>query len=449
MKRDELLDNLTQDILTYVMHGTFPERYIASEIKPEGLDERFNDYERLIRLHFILRPDVVEFVELLPKHLRSVKTQTESYSNVTRGKITGRINWTSTFRERNSSNPRDPTVFVCEDRSENYDIDENLVLKKLISIIYRTLEDCEEYLRRDYDWVSERWRSNVDLIDSMKELVERNVHVKRIRDPDVYEPTERMVRRAEGSRSEIYRLAAGHIRTYERTIEGDETAIRELLEKTAITPDDDETLFELFVLFKFISTIERMKDDEFTLQTIESDSQEVAKISNDNEEIVLYHNNSARDRGLSFIPESVEKGREDLSRTEVIPREARETVKTYFRTGGIQQTTGRPDVIILEITSGADRKYLITEVKHSSRRETVYQGIKETLEYLAFLRQDDELVFDSETGYFGTGWNGLLVIQDIPEVETAALDEQRSIRILQAGEVEERLEEVLETVIGT
>ena len=46
-------------------------------------------------------------------------------------------------------------------------------------------------------------------------------------------------------------------------------------------------------------------------------------------------------------------------------------------------------------------------------------------------------------GYFGDGWNGLLVIQDLVE-ETASLEEQENeIKILQASEVETELKEVL------
>jgi hypothetical protein len=69
------------------------------------------------------------------------------------------------------------------------------------------------------------------------------------------------------------------------------------------------------------------------------------------------------------------------------------------------------------------------------------------LEYLAFLQQDEEFVYDDTavTGeYFGDGWNGLLVIQDLVN-ETASLDEQQNneIKILQASEVAGSLEAVL------
>ena len=58
----------------------------------------------------------------------------------------------------------------------------------------------------------------------------------------------------------------------------------------------------------------------------------------------------------------------------------------------------------------------------------------------------DDLVFDDQEP-FGNGWNGLLVIQDLEGEETAELAAQQSIRILQASEVETKLQRVLENVL--
>jgi hypothetical protein len=445
MNRQALVEQLSEDILTYVMHGSFPSEHLATEIKPDALDERFYDYEMLIKLHFVLDPGVISFVESLPSRLRNIKTQTKRVSNESRGGLDGRINWTETVKRRHTTNPSDKSLFVCENRSENYDIDENVVLKRLLAVIYSTIDECEEYLSRDYEWVTERWKKSDDLVRTMREIFERNVHVTRIREPETYEPTPRMIQRATQSRSEIYQDASRLLRQYHRTLAGDETAIRNLLHRTAITPDDDETLFELFVLFRYIEAMEELSDEQFRLRTIESGSQEVAKLVGEEVEIVVYHDNSARDRGISFLSDVPEKDAEDLSRTEFVERESRIVTDKYFVDRSFRTTTGRPDVIVLEVQSDSSTEYLITEVKYSTRPETIQQGIRETLEYLAFLRDGEDLVH-GEDGYFGSGWNGILVVQDMDR-ETASLDEQRSIRILQATELESRLTEILEQVL--
>jgi len=446
MKREQLVEGLSQDILAYVMHGSFPEQHVVEELEPEGIDGRFEDYESLVRLHFVLRPDVVEFVERLPRRLRSIETATENVSRTTRGQVDGRINWSKTVKQRYSRNPNDRSVFVCESRSENYDTDQNVVLKRLLALVHETLTNCAELFERGYDWVTERWQENLELVDQLRNIFERNVHITRIRDPEQYEPTDRMLQRAWSSRSALYREAAELLWSYRRSLAADEEAIAELLRETAITPDDEETLLELYVLFRYVSTIEALSDDRFRLRTIQSGSQEVARMENGDQELVLYHDNSGGDRGISFVPEEFERPREELSRAGVVQREAQSVAESYFQERELRLSTGRPDVIVLEVRRETERQYLVTEVKNSTSYDTVRSGIKETLEYLAFLRQDGELVFDDEQP-FGTGWNGILVIQDIEGEETAGLDEQQSLRILQASEVEGKLRRVLENVL--
>lgn len=448
MNREELLDQLTEDIFAYVMHGAVPERNVAQALKPQALDERFEEYELLLDLHFVMLPEVIEFVEQLPKRLRSIKTDTETVSQTNRGTVDGKINWGATIKQRYVENPSDSSLFVCDNRTEDYDSSENLVLKKALSVIYSTLREADEYLRRDYEWVRETW--DQQLANQLLRIVERNVHIHRIRELRPYEPTERMLNSAQHSREAIYRDAANLLQTRRQLLDGEPDQLRRLLDETAITPDDENTLFELFVLFRFVATIERLYDDRFEFKTISSDQQEVARLEGDGE-IVLYHDNSADDRELSFVSIADPDGRK-LTRTEKVQTVAQTVANNYFHDREFRNHTGRPDLIVLEIRpSGSSmREYLITEVKNSTNPDTIRRGVKETLEYLAFLRVNDNFVFGRETGddYFGNGWNGLLVVQDLAE-ETATLDEQADseIKILQASELEDELEQVVRQVI--
>ena len=79
------------------------------------------------------------------------------------------------------------------------------------------------------------------------------------------------------------------------------------------------------------------------------------------------------------------------------------------------------------ISEDSDHEYLIVEVKNSANEDTIRRGIKETLEYLAFLRLNEEYIFGRDTEeYFRSGWNGLLVVQDLKR-ETASLEFATSI----------------------
>lgn len=451
MNRTDLLDSLTEDIISYVMYGEFPEDELAAELKHEGLDERFEDYELLMDLHFILKPEVVNFVEKLPLKVRSIKTQTKNVSNRQRGTVEGRINWASTIKERYSGNPGDSSLFVTDNRTEHYDIDENIVLKKLLSVIYSTLQEVKEYLNEDYDWVNQRWKKNQDLVEEMERIFERDVHVKRIKEPENYEPTDRMLETAENSRQEVYRDAADLLDQRKRIFNGKEDALKQLLNETAITPDDEETLLELFVLFRFISKIENINSEDFSLNTIESGSQRIATMESQDKEIAVYHDSSAKkEMGIEFKfdPEDDVRDR-DYSRPEKVELKSREIIEDYFQQNTVN-TTGRPDVILVEIIDKEKdkRDYFITEVKNSTNEKTIRRGIKETLEYLAFLRTEDEFIYNDDV--FGGEKSGLLVVQDFEDDSgNLELEKQEGpVRIIEASKLEDNIRDLIEEKIS-
>jgi len=310
------------------MNGGFPKQELATSIKPEALDQRFEDYELLLDLHFILKPDVVEFVESSSPNACGTSAPKRKPSPA---RNAAALTDTSTGVNRQSPvlhQSKRPIVIRHRNRSEGYDIPENIVLKRLLSIIYTTLRDADEYLKGNYDWVTDRWQANTDLIDQVQRTVERNVHIRRIRDPGTYEPTERMLTTAANSRQEIYRDAATLLRARQELFDGDPDALRTLLSQTAITPDDQARLFELYVLFRFITTLEDLQDTQPVFQTIKSGRQEIAKIDGE-QEIVLYHDTSASDRGLSFRTEATPNNREP-TRAEQVQQTARDVASTYF-----------------------------------------------------------------------------------------------------------------------
>lgn len=193
------------------------------------------------------------------------------------------------------------------------------------------------------------------------------------------------------------------------------------------------------MLFKYISTLEDMESGELELKTIRTDKQEVARF-NGEKEIVLYHDNSARDRNLSFKYDLEEDGEDPYSRPEKVQKKTKEVMEKYFEEEKSEKT-GRPDVLVLEIRDGEEEDYLITEIKNSTNKKTIRQGVKETLEYLAFMKSGDSWKNKDENP-FGSGHNGVLVTQDREDKKTVAEQEEQEIKILQAGQLKDSEEEI-------
>lgn len=459
MNKEELIDELTGSIIGYIMKtGVFPQNKLTELIKPKELAERYNKFENLIDLHFILKEEIVEFVSDLPNNLRNIKTQTKNISRTKHGITEGRINWEKTIQKRYSENPKDSSLFVCDNRTEHYDIPENLVLKKLLSIIYHTLKTSEDLFDENPSWLTKRWETekSKETIDKMKMIFERNVHVNRIRQPEKYEPTERMIFTAKNSRSKIYRDAGEHLELRNEIQNKNEEELKKLLEDTALIPKDEETLFEMYVLFRFILELfEIYENKKVEFEEIRTGKEEIARYLGE-KEVVLYHNNSARDRNIKFKSEVESKSYNELSRTEKVQKRSHEIMNEYFTKKSFSNHTKRPDIIMLQVESeeGSEYKYLITEIKNSSEVNTIRRGVKETLEYLAFLKSgtgSGEFVYPGEDheSCFGGEWNGLLVIQDLDDTSTLDIESQEDIKILQASEVKEKLNRMIEEVIQT
>lgn len=455
MNDADIVEQLGQDILAYVMSGSRAETQIAQRIKPEELSDRFVDYQLLLDLHFILRPDVVDFVEKLDQRLRRIKTSTQVNRKTQRGGIEGRINWAETIKRRYSQNPKDRSIFVCDNKTVDYDIPENVVLVHLVSAINDCLQDSKKFLRNDYTWNEESWKDEEQLIDKLERIVERNVHIDRIRSPEYYEPTERMLISAESSRQPLYTDAAELVKKRREIQEGDEKEMERLLDNTAITPDDESILFELYVLFRFIEALENVRGETVALETIRPDQNEIARFEAD-PEMVLYHDQSAGDRGVSFELDESFDGQDNLSRSDRVQKAAKEFSDNYFDEG-VSNYTGRPDILVLEINDSRsnDYEYLITEVKDTTNKSTIKRGIRETLEYLAFLQvekpgdKNSEYIHSNTEGdLFGSTCKGLLVVRDL-ERETQEFEEQSSeMKVLQASSLEDSLEKVVKKALS-
>lgn len=162
-------------------------------------------------------------------------------------------------------------------------------------------------------------------------------------------------------------------------------------------------------------------------------------------------NTNIRSLKFKFDPEKdVDNDERPYSRPEQVELKSREVVKNYFKKDNSRQHTGRPDVILVEIIDkdSQDREFFITEVKNSTNEKTVKRGIKEALEYLAFLRDEDDFIYDREG--LGGEKSGLLVIQDFEDdQDTQDLKDQKGpIRVVEASKLENNIKEIISEKIN-
>lgn len=450
MKPEELIDEVAENLELYVLSGELDSDAIGGALAEAAFGERIVGFDDLLILHYLLESDTVAFAEELRPRVRELRTGTSTEENITHSEISSRIDWSKTIRERYSRDPDDRTLFVTQSRYEEYDLDENIVLRALLQRLDAGLETWEDELAK-YDW-GDRWGEQ--LLNRTRQTIEGNVNLNRIRDPKTGEPTAAMLETASRSRHALYREAAERYLRYEELLstDVDQELLTELLSNTLIIPTDSgqstdqqySTLFELYVLFSVIETLEEILGTDGKLAPIKRNRNAVGTFELDNgDRILVFYEQAAGSEDFSFLGSTTDLDAESVTRHEATRTRTREVVGDLFDTGS-QVKTKRPDVLVAHEHEGSidPQRSLVVEVKYQgsgrSGKETVERGVRELLEYLAYMRHDGDLVFGgpSADDWLGTE-NGLLVIDDDDRLNTSV--DNHPIRITQARSLTDSL----------
>ncbi|WP_135823672.1 hypothetical protein [Halorussus ruber] len=455
MKPEELIDAVAENLELYVLSGELNSDVIGGALAEAAFGERIAGFDDLLILHYLLEADTVAFAEELRPRVRELRTGTSTEENITHSEVSSRVDWSKTIRERYSRDPDDQTVFVTQSRYEEYDLDENIVLRALLQRLDAGLETWADELAT-YDWGS-RWGEQ--LLGRTRQTIEGNVNLDRIRDPDTGEPTNAMLETASRSRHALYRDAAERYLRYEELLstEVDRELLTDLLSNTLIVPTDSghspdqqySTLFELYVLFAVIETLEEILGTDGELAPIQTNRDAVGSFELDNgDHISVFYEQAARSKQFSFLGDTADVDAASVTRREAIRTRTKEIAGDLFDAGS-QVRTKRPDVLVVYERDGSidPQRSLVVEAKYHgsgrSGKDTVERGVRELLEYLAYMRHDEELVFGNPAADDWRGEeNGLLVTDDDRRINTRV--DHHPIRITQAGSLAESLRTQLE-----
>ena len=379
-----MLDEISGDLNQYLKHGNLGS--FSKEIDP---NLNIDNIAKLLRIHFVLtttgdngKVGVIDFIEALPQRLRRIKTTVKKETETFEGEVKGRINWEATIKQRYNQDPGNQSLFACDKREKNYDIAENLVLKKLLQIVHGIVYDeLNLAFENKYKWLK-GWIGEKELKHVLKQLFQRNVYLRRIELAE-HIVTDRMISRAIKSRNALYKEAGELLIRYNKLMsyELDPAEAKELLHNTFIAPDRAEILFELYWTIKIIKQF-----PDPTFQLIEPGSDAVATWRANNHKYKIYHDSVGsfefREKADKIVKLLVDKDN-------YLGRELK-VLKMIEKLTGIKTDSlwgGRPD-IVLEKYDGNDNlvSILIGEVKYTQDKGYAIQGLKELLEYMALIK---------------------------------------------------------------
>lgn len=383
----DMISQVAHDLLVYLKNREINERFAERNINYDGLDS-IQDLETIFKIHFVLTKKVVNFLEKLPKRVRRIKTECEKTTITRKGEVRGKIDWKRTTTKQLT----DKTIFVCQNPSKNYDVPENLVLKKLLSVIYEVLEnELTTAIEEDYDWLG-NLQGEEDLINSLKNIYERNVHVNRIKDPKEYQVSERDISKAQNSRKQLYRRAAKLFIQYRDFMRGDydEEDLKELLKETLITPEKKPKLFELYSIFKLLK---KWKED-YKLNKIDKDYDEIAIFEEEDVKKKVYHTET----GEVELYESIDE-LEDKDFDEGEQNSLKRMGKSFIEYAKVKKNLldeetrslyeGIPDIVVVSSEGNDIEELIIGEVKYSEKKGTFSTGLEELITYIYMVKDDD------------------------------------------------------------
>ncbi|MFX0196312.1 MAG: hypothetical protein ACFFCW_09345 [Candidatus Hodarchaeota archaeon] len=381
---DLMLEEIAGDLNQYLKHGNL--RSFAKEIDP---NLNIDNIMKLLRIHFVLttngdngKAGVIDFIEKLPQRLRRIKTAVKKETETFEGEVKGKINWQGTLKQRYNQNPGNKALFVCDKREKNYEIAENLVLKRLLQIVHGIVyNELNPAFENKYIWLK-GWIGEKELKNVLNQLFLRNVYLRRI-ELAKHTVTDRMISRATKSRNALYKDAGELLIRYNKLMsyELDPAEAKELLHNTFIAPDKAETLFELYWTIKIIKHF-----SDPTFQLIEPGRDTVATWRAKNYEYKIYHDSVG---SFEFQESAKEISRFLKHKDNYLGREVKILKKIEQLTGVGSNSLwgGRPDIVLEKYDENNNLlSILMGEVKYTQDKGYAIQGLKELLEYMALIK---------------------------------------------------------------
>jgi len=170
--KEELIKKINDDLITYLKSGFFsPNTFLKK------LNLNIENFERLIKLHFILLNEVREYIKNLPFLIRTLKVSSSMNEQISREAIKGQINWQKTIKERLNTGYRDKTLFSVSERNKQYNTKENIVLKKFIETLYTIIfKELNMVDFERYEW----YKDGREINRIIRDIYERNIYMSKI-----------------------------------------------------------------------------------------------------------------------------------------------------------------------------------------------------------------------------------------------------------------------------
>jgi hypothetical protein len=392
--KEELIKKINDDLITYLKSGYFsPNTFL------QKLNLNIENFERLIKLHFLLLDEVREYIKSLPFLIRTLKVSSSKNEQVSREGIKGQINWQKTLKERLNIGYKDKTLFSFSERNKQYNTKENIVLKKFIETLYIIIhKELNMVDFEKYEW----YKDGKEINKIIRDIYERNIYMSKINVKNL-KVTDRMLEDVKRNRNYIYYKTASLFKLYRDylSLKVEGNRLKELFEKTFIEIADENILFELYWVIKII----KGNAKDYKMYIMDGKENKVATWEDNKHLYTIYHDSTGSNELMFKI--SVEEVKDSSITNEFLKRQIkvydkfREIGSKLFKDKEINENIwqGRPDIIIEVRNKETNelKKVILGEVKYTTDKNYVLEGLRELLEYIYFLKDKyNNFIFETD-----------------------------------------------------
>lgn len=350
---EETYDRIINEIQEYLQLYLFKDASIDSEL---FINQLFNlDEDNLLtmkKLHFLISSEVKGFIKILPFLVRNLSHSTNKEEIETHGNIIGQINWNQTFKNRMKTGLKDKSLFVCNTNKKLYDLPENQLLKYMLTKINKFIKDINISYDENYKEEVINYQEYLNNIHIITHKIVKNVHLKNVELPRHI--TTKIITKTIKSHNNLYEELINVYRLYEKLfITNDESILLELLNKQVLKPNNKDTLYEVYILFKII---EKINQENIQLKLLKAGNDYIIYSDFTDKQINIYY---------QHLPEAFKNN----------------NIKKLQPYYNLELYNKRPDIII-EYIKNNKKTYKIIEIKRTEDPGYIRDSIYKVFAYL-------------------------------------------------------------------
>ncbi len=380
--RNKILQEVSAHLWQYVQRNAVMGA--ADEICSRLVGISPDDIYYLTAVHFLHEEKIKQFMfKTAPELIQRLSKESKNVMKVYCGAAKGRIDWPATLKTQMQFGG-DRSLIAVRERSRNFDLPENRLLKFLLGEIIR---------------LSDIIRAS-DLIDSTLDETEiikwadlagilRNTAVQMLNYPFMaYIKTARGIAEEGIIKSQRHRLPIYHelgevAELYHQAFSDTGLYLHTVVKTRFLEPLDWDVLFELWVLFELMNAVEKRGWKIEHKSLIGRNTSSTSDYTNNGESLRIYYQRLPADmKKASHYGRLMEKC-------------------------GLNESLRRPDIVV-ERSDSLTSEYCIIEAKRSESRQYLADGAYKLMGYL----KDYENCFERDSGSIHgilVGWKGLAI----------------------------------------